>query len=163
MRGFTLIELLVALSIASIILGLSITSFADFQSGQELRQAAETLKTNLRLAQNQALSGVKNCSSGTLVGWYVAPQANAYTIASRCFTSSGTPRTVTLASGITLTTTNIGANSVLFRPINKDVALIDGGGSVSELTSDVGFTLTKGSQSITVWLRRTGDIFEGEV
>src|SRR5438552_16993434 len=74
--GFTLIEVLVSIGIIGVLLGLTIPSYTAFKTNQELTQAAQTLKSNLRFAQSQALAGVKpsDCTTDTtmtLVGWYL--------------------------------------------------------------------------------------------
>lgn len=160
-QGFTLLELLVAIAIASIALGLAIPSYRTFQARQELTQTAKTLETNLRSAQNQAFSGAKNCGNAslTLTGWYVTFQSDAYTINARCGAAVGTQRSILLPPGITMSTIIPVGNSLLFRPINQDVGLIDGEGIVSELPSDAIITLTRGSSTATVTVRQSGDIF----
>ncbi len=60
MRGFTLVELLVVLAIISILTFITLGSFNNFQQRQEVRFAAEELKSNLRKYQNYAVSGQKN-------------------------------------------------------------------------------------------------------
>ena len=157
--GFTLIELLLTFAIFAILLSLSITSYKDFQNNQVLKQARETLLTNLRFAQSQAFGGVRNCggSSETLTGWFVSFTNASYTINARCGSAVGnTPRVVPLSPGISLTT-NIGVNSILFQPANKEVTLINGQ-AIAPLSADATVTLTKGSRSTAVTIRKTGDI-----
>src|SRR4030042_6751224 len=94
-KGFTLIELLVVITIFGIITSLITASYVTFERGQRLRNAAETLKSDIRLVQNKALSGdkstVSNCvedsnTKTTLIGWYlvVDNEATGYTISSDC-------------------------------------------------------------------------------
>lgn len=56
-KGFTLIELLVVISIISIIGGGIIPSFSKYVKDQNLKQAQEQLKSDLRTIQNKALTG----------------------------------------------------------------------------------------------------------
>ncbi len=56
-KGFTLIELLVVISIISIIGGGIIPSFSKYIKDQNLKQAQEQLKSDLRTIQNKALTG----------------------------------------------------------------------------------------------------------
>src|SRR4030042_7061691 len=60
LRGFTLVELLVVLAIISILTFITLGSFNNFQRNQEVRNAAEKLKSDLRKYQNLATSGQKN-------------------------------------------------------------------------------------------------------
>lgn len=59
--GFTLIELMVVTAITAILVGGGIAAYNRFNESQILNQAAITLKTNLRDAQNRGLSGEKVC------------------------------------------------------------------------------------------------------
>lgn len=160
--GFTLIEILIAITISSLLLGFAATSFRDFQSTQEIEQAQQLLKSNLRYAQSQALAGVKETESGCtgdLVGWYVLLTSNAYEVRSRCAFSSpaNANKSVTLASGMVI---SFAAGPViLFQPVNQSAAFLS---SISDLPdtspSDTRITLSKGSRNSTMTVRRTGDI-----
>ena len=58
-HGFTLLELLVVISIMVIIFSVGFANFRGFQERQKLIIARDLLKTDLRFAQQQALSGIK--------------------------------------------------------------------------------------------------------
>lgn len=161
MRGFTLIEIVISVAILAGLLSVTIPFFRDFRLNQEIEQTAQTLKTDIRFAQSRALGGVKDticASSDTLIGWYVRIEGNGYKVLFRCL---GVPefenKSITLPAGMSLGS-SIDPNGLLFRPVNKNVAMIDSGGTVSGLLSDVTFTLAKGSKTATVTIRRTGDI-----
>src|SRR3989338_10011742 len=79
-KGFTFIELLVVITIFGLTASLVTASYLTFERNQRLKNAALTLKNELRLIQNRALSGDKappsdpeSCYSkeGILVGWYL--------------------------------------------------------------------------------------------
>lgn len=57
--GYTLIEILVSLTIIGLLFGFGYVSFRDFARRQSISGAAKTLQGDLRLAQQQALSGQK--------------------------------------------------------------------------------------------------------
>lgn len=98
--GFTLIELLVVVAIAILLTGGGIAAYNNFNQNQILSQAATTLRTTLRDAQSQALSGKKDCSASAcggpdgqcdnvgdlpLAGWQVTfTTPRAYTLAGVC-------------------------------------------------------------------------------
>lgn len=56
-KGFTLLELLVSVSIIGIIAGGIIPSFSSYIKNQNLQQAQEQFKSELRTIQNKALTG----------------------------------------------------------------------------------------------------------
>ncbi|MFC1727228.1 Tfp pilus assembly protein FimT/FimU [Patescibacteria group bacterium] len=60
--GFTLVEMLISISIMGLIFGVGLARYRDFDRRQIVRQAAQELKTNLRLVQKKAISGEKDCS-----------------------------------------------------------------------------------------------------
>ena len=85
-KGFTLIELIVGTAIIMSLLGFGTASYVGFNERQLVDQTTKTLKNNLRLAQQNALSGVKDISAGSkctpmgveipLSGWCVSPNAD---------------------------------------------------------------------------------------
>ena len=96
--GFTLIELLIVLSIISLLTVFGLIGFHNFNRGQSLKLAAQELKTNLRFAQNSALSGLTGCSdpvtSGGLFQGYQAiftKDKTTYQIAEKCAGGTATP------------------------------------------------------------------------
>ena len=56
-KGFTLLELLISISIIGIIAGGIIPSFSGYIKNQNLQQAQEQFKSELRTVQNKALTG----------------------------------------------------------------------------------------------------------
>jgi prepilin-type N-terminal cleavage/methylation domain-containing protein len=72
MKGFTLIEVVVSISISLIVTGLIIANYNSYNDIQTLKQAALTLKNNLRFIQSKAGSGEKPVSGCTeLLGWTI--------------------------------------------------------------------------------------------
>ena len=57
-RAFTLIELLIVVSIIIIMTATLVPSFDTYIKNQGLRQAQENIKSDLRTAQNKAMTGV---------------------------------------------------------------------------------------------------------
>lgn len=159
-RGFTLIELLVTMSILGILFGIGIAEYNKFNRRQILVQAAQELKTNLRLAQDKALAGEKDCSvcqvglvcgdSDDLVldGWYVSFSSGSYQIYGSCDGSQfpSSPKTVNLISEITITTSPLLPHTIRFKPIGQ---------GVEEETT---ITLSGFDQEEEVTVTTTGDI-----
>ena len=63
-KGFTLVELMIVVGILAIVSGIMIPSFSTYTRNQTLKQAQENLKSDLRSAQNKALTGT---GSDTLI------------------------------------------------------------------------------------------------
>lgn len=85
--GFTLIELLVSISIIGILFTVGIGRYTEFNRRQILNQAAQELKTNLRLAQSRAFSGEKPIACNTLGGYQVSFSAgppDSYSLQAKC-------------------------------------------------------------------------------
>ncbi len=59
-KGFTLVELIVVLAVIGILATIMLANYNDFGARQEVRNAAEELKSNLRKYQTFAISGQKN-------------------------------------------------------------------------------------------------------
>lgn len=97
-HAFTLIELLVVITISAMVMGLTTASFLTFERNQKLKNAAATLKNDLRFVQSKAATGDKstsNCVSSPpiikpLVGWYlnIGTGDINYTISSDCLGSA---------------------------------------------------------------------------
>ncbi len=68
-KGFTLIELLISVSIIAIISGGIIPSFSGYIKNQNLKQAQEQIKSDLRSIQNKALTGSLSSSSSSPSHW----------------------------------------------------------------------------------------------
>ncbi len=57
LRGFTLIELLIVVSLITVITGAILPSFNTYIENQNVKQAQEQVKDDLRTIQNKALNG----------------------------------------------------------------------------------------------------------
>lgn len=149
--GFTLIEVVVSVGIALVLLGSIIVNYNGYNDRQNLKQAALTLKNNLRFAQTKALSGEKptaNCTE--LLGWTVTFTGDTYSIQAQCNPEglSGSSTEVALPSGVTFSpvpsvftfrvlsrgTTLASTTTVTLSGFNRTYQLtISPGGDVSDL------------------------------
>lgn len=97
--GFSLLELLVVAGLFALTATVITVGYNGFSRRQLLTNAVNGLKNDLRFAQNQATSGVKdagacNSANSILKGWYVevnlvassvaSPKNNTYNIKSSC-------------------------------------------------------------------------------
>lgn len=67
-KGFTLVELLLVVSLIAVLSSFLIPGFSNYIDNQNIRQAQELLKSDLRNVQNKALTGV-GASVSTVDYW----------------------------------------------------------------------------------------------
>jgi prepilin-type N-terminal cleavage/methylation domain-containing protein len=89
MKGFTLIEMIVTVAISLVVTGFIIVNYNSYNDVQTLKQAALTLKNNLRFAQSKAATGEKPSPCSELLGYTVAfynilNDLSYYTIRAEC-------------------------------------------------------------------------------
>jgi len=136
--GFSLIELLIVITLFAITTIAITISFISFEGKEQVKNAALSLKSDLRLAQNSAQNGdivdPVSCprdSAHHLYGWYVYLDTafpSSYVVGGDCLTdpSAETPigvKTVNLPSGVSVC--SVSYNSVqitnavvLFKPLS---------------------------------------------
>lgn len=102
-KGFTLIELIVTVGISLLAAGGLIVNYNNYNDNQRLKQAALTLKNNLRFGQTQAASAKKPTAGCTqLLGYTVNFTSSSYSIVALCTEGAvGDVLSVALPTGIT--------------------------------------------------------------
>jgi len=96
MKGFSLIEIIVTLTLMLLLFGGAIANYTRYTDVQKLKQAALTLKNNLRMAQNKAQVGEKppGIACTQLVGYEVSFTKYSYSYQAVCKPSAvGAPKT----------------------------------------------------------------------
>src|SRR3989339_1835177 len=93
-HGFGLIEFMIVITVFGIAVSAITASYLSFERNQRLKSAAQTLKGDIRLIQNKAVSGDKgtesDCLQGSenwpLVGWYIniTENSDSYSLAGSC-------------------------------------------------------------------------------
>ncbi|OGC74607.1 hypothetical protein A2547_03595 [candidate division WWE3 bacterium RIFOXYD2_FULL_43_10] len=155
-KGCTLVELMIVVGILAIVSGIMIPSFSTYTRNQTLKQAQENLKSDLRSAQNKALTGT---GSDTLINgnpvlyWAVlysdaAGSNTTYsfylTASNSCSVNATLQQTVTLPASISIVSS--GSHCLLF-------SLDDG--SVFERNISTGLTVP--IPDTTINLRHSSD------
>ncbi len=104
--GFTIIELIVSIAILLLLVGGLLASYNNYNQGQLIKQASQTVKANIRLAQSKALSAIKPASGCTeLIGYTVSFTQTTYSIQAQCTEGLvGTATQLTLAQGASFST-----------------------------------------------------------
>ncbi len=104
--GYTLIEILVALTIIGLLFSFGYVSFRDFSRRQAIVDAAKAIQADLRLAQQNAISGQKPGGCTTTLDSYNfnVRSASRYTIEANCSATPPVVKDVNLPSGITIST-----------------------------------------------------------
>jgi prepilin-type N-terminal cleavage/methylation domain-containing protein len=140
-HGFSLIELLIVISLFGLASSLITIAYLGFERNQRIKNAAITLKSDIRFVQNSAQSGDKSVITGstcdesyTLIGWYLFVNKNSttYDIMRVCQDSGGNEasillKRVTLPQSIIISEITYGSThplsaNVLFRPLSYSVS-----------------------------------------
>lgn len=92
--GFSLVELLIVIFIIGLIFSVGVANYRDFSRRKQVEAVANQVKSDLELAKQNALSGVKpdhvNCNSpNILLGYRFVVQPAGYTVQANC--SAGGP------------------------------------------------------------------------
>lgn len=121
MKGFTLIELVVTTGVILLIAGGVVANYNNYSDNQRLKQAALTLKNNLRLVQTKAASAEKPASGcSEMVGYQVSFTSTSYSIQARCVEGlAGSSTSTNLPAGITFSPVPA---AVVFRVLTRGVA-----------------------------------------
>ena len=126
-NGYTLIEILVALTIVGLIFGIGYVSFRDFARRQAVAGMARSIVGDLRLAQEQALSGKKPsdifCDSpGTLNGYnFRVVSSQNYVLEANCSGGNVQTKTVTIPSDLFISTP--ATNPITFKILGEGTNL----------------------------------------
>lgn len=159
LKGFTLIELLVVIITMGLLFGFGYANYRSFQRRQQLESVVREFKTNLRLAQQLALTGKKEVECGTLEGYRVRRAgAQSYEIGAICDateTCGNTPsyciKTVNLPSNLTLGPFSSPGNYFTFLVLTQGVDRPD--------TTVVTFTQTGTGYTKSVNITPSGEIY----
>jgi type II secretory pathway pseudopilin PulG len=147
MKGFTLIEVVVSIGIALALVGSVIVNYNGYNDAQTVKQAALTLKNNIRFAQSKANTGEKPSNCTQLLGYQISFTSNSYTIQASCEPEglSGNSIAVTFPTSLVF---NPVPSAIIFYPVGRGTDL-----SNATSLSIVGFGRTH-----TMQISPSGDI-----
>lgn len=167
LRAFTLIELLVVVAIIGLLAGIGIPALNAFNRRQTLTQATKNLKTDLRAARSQAISGV----DGKRWGVHLVLSSNNYELFSVtgsapggfAYDNASEKQQKALPSGVTISAILVGVASpspanVIFDRLTGAVSVRANNGTL--LGTDIRITLTLSGTNRYVRVDAGGKIYE---
>lgn len=146
MRGYTLIEILAVLSVLGILFSVGYVSFGDFSRRQLVTSQTRSLRSNLRLTQEQALSGKKpeGCT-GTLTGYdFTVVGTGSYKSEAVCTGGKVLIKEVTLPPDIVINIPSV--NPIRFKILAQGTNLLQG----TFVTLDLTHAITSYRESVIV-------------
>lgn len=153
--AYTFIEILVALTIVSLLFGIGYVSFRDFSRRQALNGTARSIVGDLRLAQEQAISGRKPsdlfCNPPNYLDGYNfrVVSAQNYVLEASCSGGNVQTKSVTIASDISLSVPS--PNPILFKSVAQ-------GTNISGASATVTLTQAGTANTRAITISAAGEI-----
>ena len=154
-KGYTLVEILVSLSVIGLLFGFGFASFRDFSRRQAVVAEGRKVVGDLRLAQQQALSGEKpvGCTGNLQTYDFERVNQSGYKITAVCSSSSITVKNQTLSSDILISpfipSTPI---KISFKVLGRGTNLISG------VNTDITLTQTSTNNVVVITVKSGGEI-----
>lgn len=151
-----MIEILVGLTIIGMLFGFGFASFRDFSRRQAVSGVAKIIQGDLRLAQQQALSGQKppdaKCNApNNLAGYlFTVNNSSQYLVSANCTGGLVTVKTVNLPNGMTVLTPS--PNPIEFKVLGHGTNLLSGA-TATITVSQVGI-----SNTLVITVSSSGEI-----
>jgi Tfp pilus assembly protein FimT len=131
--AFTLAELLIVISIVTLMTGMMLPGFTNYIRTQEVRQAQEQVKNDLRTVQNRALAGVDLQAGASYWGISFSSGLSTYTLLASEDSSCASPLRMQTSEELPGGSTVVGDTCILFDATNGD-AHLEGGASCQPST-----------------------------
>jgi len=129
-NGFTLIEIIVTVTIIMLLSGFAVVRYTEYNNRQRVKQSALDLKSNLRFAQQKAVSGQKPVTSvavpqpcTTLEGYEVRFTETSYTVGPTCTEGTSYSEDITIPLPVGITIAEPTPDPIVFYPLNRGVSL----------------------------------------
>ena len=144
-KGFTLVEIFITLIIVGLIVGFVLTSFHDNVTNQRLKNAAESIFADLKLAKSEASKRNQTV--------YVSFASNG---SSWCYgLSEGSPCDCNINNFCSLDHVDKVRSSQSFKNVQLQYAQFAGKSSYTAFDPGKGFAIGKGVKNGTIWLKAT--------
>ena len=154
-NAYTLIEILIVISITAILLGFGFAGFRQYSQRQVLFAAAREVRSDLRLLQEKAISGVKepdvitSCAGKFLDGYrFDIISATQYRMSAVCSGSVVNIQDKSVKLGFTIAAT---IDPILFKVLSQ-------GTDITGSSSIITLTQTATNKNITITVSAEGSI-----
>lgn len=130
LKAFTLLELMITVGIIAIMTGALIPSFSIYLKNQNVKQAQEQIKSDLRTAQNKALTGTASDTGAVYWGIYFQANQSNYTFFTSTVNDTCPPAMTNTTTSDTIygsvITKNAGNECAFFSLANGDATYFSG-------------------------------------
>ncbi len=161
--GFTLLELMVVIAIIATITGMAIPSFNNYITNQNLRQAQDQIKSDIRGVQIRALNGVKqNLTSPTYWGIAFRKETGRYSYFATDLAASGLGNLCTTVIGTMSSYEQSEALPANIQVMDDDICIFfsfEDGDAVCRSSSEVNLRYPSGGTTYKVAVNRVGTVY----
>lgn len=135
-RGYTIIEILIVLAILGLLFGVGYVNYRDYARRQTVTAAMRSLRSDLKLAAEQAIAGKKpsGCTGNMDGVKFTVTSTSTYEISASCTSGDVTLRQGSLPTGITMNIPSV--NPILFKVIGNGTNIPAGSSVVVGLTQN---------------------------
>lgn len=152
--GYTLIEILVTLTILSIAFSVGYANLRDYSRKQALEGFARQFRSNIRLAQENAIAGKKPEDCSVLDGYKVTFTSSSYSVEPVCSPElATTPVTVSNPLEVVTSPSTNPPTNFTFKALSSGVTFSTG--STSQIIT---LTQSRTNNSVTITITSGGQI-----
>jgi|WetSurSiteA1Bulk_404760.scaffolds.fasta_scaffold00731_1 prepilin-type N-terminal cleavage/methylation domain-containing protein len=157
-KGFTLIELLVVLTILGIVFSIGYANFRDYSRKQVLESFARQFRSDIRLAQENAIAGKKPEGCTVLDGYLVEFTENLYSVIAVCSPAQTFPiAEVFNPTGITTSPSYFPMPSFTFKALSSGVTFSNEASAINGFQNII-LSQVNTSNTVTITVTSGGEI-----